>query len=435
MVGMFLANGYPVTILFDSGASHTFISTPCVVRNNLEFDHTKDEYHVKSPGGCIVTNQLVRDLALDLEGNIYLASPLMLHHQGIDVILGVDWMKLYEVVLDTSAGTVSLTTPDGTGYITLQLANHQIPPGFMHSLEVDPLEEIPVVSDYPDVFPKELPGLPPERAVEFSIELLPGTAPVFRRPYKMPPNDLAKMKVQLQELLDKGFIRPSSSSWRCPAMFVDKKDQTKKLVVDYRPLNKVTVKNKYPLPDINILFEQLAGARVFSKIDLRSRYHQIKVREEDIPKTAFSTRYGLYEYLVMSFGLTNAPAFFMYLMNSIFMTELDVCVVVFIDDILVYSKNGEEHARHLRLVLDRLLEHPLYAKFSKCPFWLKEVYFLGHILSAKGVAVDPSKVQEVLDWKSPTSVTEIRSFLGLAGYYRWFIQDFSKITKPMTKLL
>ena len=185
MAGMFLANGYPVTILFDSGASHTFISITCVVRNNLEFDHTKYEYHVKSPGGRIVTNQLVRDLALDLEGNIYLASPLILLHQGIDIILGVDWMNQYEVILDTIARTVSLTTPDSTGYITLQLANHQIPTGFVHSLEVDPLEEIPVVNEYPNVFPEELPGLPPVRAVEFSIELLPGTAPVFRRPYRM----------------------------------------------------------------------------------------------------------------------------------------------------------------------------------------------------------------------------------------------------------
>src|SRR6266540_3116247 len=201
-------------------------------------------------------------------------------------------------------------------------------------------------------------------------------------------------------------------------MFVDKKDQTKRLVVDYRLLNQVTVKNKYPLPDINILFDQLAGAKVFSKIDLRSGYHQIKVREEDIPKTAFSTRYGLYEYLVMSFLLTNAPAFFMYLMNSIFKTELDVCVVVFINDILVYSKNEEEHVKHLHLVLDRLREHQFYAKLSKCQFWLKEVSLLGHILSAKGVAVDPSKVQEVLEWKSPTSVTKIRSFHELAGYYR-----------------
>ncbi|WVZ70321.1 hypothetical protein U9M48_018996 [Paspalum notatum var. saurae] len=194
------------------------------------------------------------------------------------------------------------------------------------------------------------------------------------------------------------------------------------------------VKNKYPLPHIDILFDRLGGATVFSKIDLRSGYHQIKVREEDIPKTAFSTRYGLYEYLVMSFGLTNAPAFFMYLMNSVFMNELDKFVVVFIDDILVYSKNEKEHEEHLRRVLSRLREHKLYAKLSKCAFWLKEVAFLGHILSAKGVAVDPSKVEDVLNWKQPQIVTEIRSFLGLAGYYRRFIKDFSKIAKPMTAL-
>ncbi|WVZ70252.1 hypothetical protein U9M48_018930 [Paspalum notatum var. saurae] len=244
-----------------------------------------------------------------------------------------------------------------------------------------------------------------------------------------------ELKTQLQEQLDKGFIRPSSSPWGCPALFVEKKDQGgKRLCVDYRPLNAVTVKNKYPLPHIDILFDQLGGATVFSKIDLRSGYHQIKVREEDIPKTAFSTRYGLYEYLVISFGLTNAPAFFMYLMNSVFMNELDKFVVVFIDDILVYSKNEKEHEEHLRIVLSRLREHKLYAKFSKCAFWLKEVAFLGHILSAKGVAVDPSKVEDVLNWKQPQTVTEIRSFLGLAVYYRRFIKDFSKIAKPMTAL-
>src|SRR6266498_2365115 len=261
-------------------------------------------------------------------------------------------MNQHGAVLDTSTRTVSLNAPDSTRRITLSLPEHPAPLGLVCALEMNPLEEIPVVNEYPDVFPEELPGLPPVRAVEFSIELLLGTAPVFRRPYRMSQNDLAEMKVQSQELLDKGFIHPSSSSWGCPAMFVDNKDQSKRLVVDYRPLNEVTIKNKYPLLDINILFDQLSGARVFSKIDLRSGYHQIRVREEDIPKIAFSTCYGLYEFLVMSFGLTNAPAFFMYLMNLVFMMELNVCVVVFIDDILVYSKNEEEHARHLRIVLD-----------------------------------------------------------------------------------
>ncbi|WVZ93411.1 hypothetical protein U9M48_039391, partial [Paspalum notatum var. saurae] len=243
----------------------------------------------------------------------------------------------------------------------------------------------------------------------------------------MAPDELRELKVQPQEQMDKGFIRPSSSPWGCPALFVEKKDQGgKRLCVDYRPLNAVTIKNKYPLSHIDILFDRLAGAKVFSKIDLRSGYYQIKIVEEDIPKTAFSTRYGLYEYLVMSFGLTNAPAFFMYMMNSVFMNELDKFVVVFIDDILIYSKSEEEHEEHLKIVLARLREHKLYAKFSKCAFWLKEVSFLGHILSERGVAVDPSKVKDVLNWKQPETVTEIRSFLGLAGYYRRFIKDFSK---------
>jgi hypothetical protein len=213
----------------------------------------------------------------------------------------------------------------------------------------------------------------------------------------MTPKELAEMNVQLKELLDKGYIHPSSSPWGCPALFVKKKDQSLRLCVDYQPLNAITIKNKYPLPRINILFDQLAGAKVFSKVDLHSSYHEIKIRPKDIPKIAFSIRYGLYEYLVMSFGLTNAPPHFMYLMNSVFMSELDKFVMVFIDDILVYSKNEEKHEQHLRVILQRLRDHQLYAIFSKCAFWLNEVTFLGHVILAEGITVDPSKVQEVLD--------------------------------------
>jgi hypothetical protein len=251
----------------------------------------------------------------------------------------------------------------------------------------------------------------------------------------MPPAELAELKKQLQELLDKGFIHPSTSPWGCPSLFVKKKDESLRLCTDYRPLNVVTIKNKYPLPRIDVLFDQLVGANMFSKIDLRSGYHQIKIRASDIPKTAFSTRYGLYEFLVMSFGLTNALAYFMYLMNSIFMLELDKFVLVFIDDILVYSKNEEEHAGHLHVVLQRLREHRLYAKLSKCDFWLKEIKCLGHTISQAGIVVDPNKVQEVMNWKPPMTVSQIRSFLGLASYYRRFIPDFSQIVKPMTELL
>ena len=291
------------------------------------------------------------------------------------------------------------------------------------------------MEEFPDVFPDDLPGMPPDRDIEFIIELLPGTAPIAKRPYRMGVNELEELKKQLKELSDKGFIRPSASPWGAPVIFVDKKDGTQRMCVDYRSLNEVTIKNKYPLPRIDDLFDQLRGACVFSKIDLRSGYHQLKIRNTDIPKTAFTTRYGLYEYTVMSFGLTNAPAYFMYMMNKVFMEYLDKFVVVFIDDILVFSKTEDDHAEHLRLVLQKLREHKLYAKRSKCEFWLREVSFLGHVVSNGGIAVDLGKVKDVLNWKPPTDVSEIRSFLGLAGYYRRFIEGFSKLAKPMTALL
>jgi hypothetical protein len=223
---------------------------------------------------------------------------------------------------------------------------------------------------FPDVFPEELPGMPPEREVEFIIDLLPGTAPTFKRPYRMSIEELKELKKQLTELQEAGYIRPSSSPWGAPVLFVQKKDGSQRMCVDYRSLNDVTVKNKYPLPRIEDLFDQMRGARVFSKIDLRSGYHQMKIRPSDIPKTAFFTRYGLYEFTVMSFGLTNAPAYFMNLMNKVFMEYLDRFVVVFIDDILIYSKSESDHEEHLRMVLQKLRDNQLYAKFSKCEFGL-----------------------------------------------------------------
>jgi hypothetical protein len=236
------------------------------------------------------------------------------------------------------------------------------------SSEVDPIEIIKVVSEFPDVFPKDLPGMPPEQKVEFAIELLPGTAPIFKRAYRIFGPELVELKKQIDELSVKGYIRPSTSPWAAPILFVEKKDGTKRMCIDYRALNEVTIKNKYPLPRIEDLFDQLRGASVFSKIDLRSGYHQLRIRSSDILKTTFITKYGLYEFTVMSFSLTNAPAFFMNLMNSVFMDYLDKFVVVFIDDILIYSRNEEEHADHLRMVLPRLREHQLYAKLRKCEF-------------------------------------------------------------------
>jgi hypothetical protein len=223
----------------------------------------------------------------------------------------------------------------------------------------------------------------------------------------MAATELAELKNQLTELERKGCIRPSSSPWGELVLFVKKKDGSMRLCVDYRALDEVTIKNKYPLTRINYLFDQLKGAKYFSKIDLRSGYYQLRIRLEDVPKTSLMTRYGQYEFTVMPFGLTNAPAYFMNLMNKVFMEELDKFVVVFIDDILVYSRSAKEHGQHLRIVLGKLRDHQLYAKFSKCEFWLQKVSFLGHILTTEGVPVDPEKVTTVANWRRPTSVTKI----------------------------
>ena len=209
----------------------------------------------------------------------------------------------------------------------------------------------------------------------------------------------------MEELLQKQFVRPSVSPWGAPVLLVKKKDGSMRMCIDYCQLNKVTIKNKYPLPRIDDLMDQLQGASVFSKIDLRSGYHQIRVRKEDIPKTAFRTRYGHYEYLVMPFGVTNAPTVFMDYMNRIFHEFLDKFVVVFIDDILIYSKSTEEHSEHLRIVLQILKERKLFAKLSKCEFWLSQIQFLGHIVSSEGIRVDPSKVEAVTRWERPTTPT------------------------------
>jgi hypothetical protein len=295
--------------------------------------------------------------------------------------------------------------------------------------------DIRVVRDFPNVFPEELPEMPPDREVEFVIDLLPGTTPISKRPYRMPVEELKELKKQLTKLQEAGYIRPSSLPWGAPVLFVQKKDGSQRMCVDYISLNDVTIKNKCLLPRIEDLFDQMRGAKVFSKIDLRSGYHQMKIRPSDIPKTTFSTRYGIYEFTVMSFGLTNAPTYFMNLMNKVFMEYFDRFVVVLIDDILIYSKNDSDHEEHLRMVLQKLRDNQLYAKFRKYEFWLDEVPFLGDIISKGGIAVDLAKVTKIVGWKIPKTNTEVQSFLGLAGYDRRFIEGFSKIAKPMTLLL
>ncbi|KAA3486485.1 DNA/RNA polymerases superfamily protein [Gossypium australe] len=288
------------------------------------------------------------------------------------------------------------------------------------------IQSVLVICDFPDVFSKELPGLPPVREVEFSIDLVLGTTLISIAPYRMAPTELKELKGQLQELTDRGFARSIFSPCGASVLFVKKKDGSLRLCIDYRQLNKVTIKNNYPLPRIDGLFDQLKGATVFSKIELRFGYYQLRAKESDVPKTTFKTRYGHYEFLVMPFGLTNAPAVFMDLMNRIFRPSLDRFVVVFIDDILVYSRDENEHANHLRIVLHTLREKQLY---------LRKVGFLGHIVSVKGIRVDRNKISTIINWKPPKNVSEVKSFLGLVGYYRRFVKGFSMIASLMTCLL
>jgi hypothetical protein len=273
-------------------------------------------------------------IPLNLAGKLYKTSLIILDGQGIDVILRMSWMREHKALLDTATRIVHLNSPDH-GITTLQLSSSAIAVPSVQHTTAQNLKDIPVAHEFPDVFPDDLPSMSPDRGMEFTIELQSSTSPISRRLYKMTPKELVELKIQLNELLDNGFIRPCSSLWGCPTLFVKKKDQSLMLCVDYQPLNDVTTKNKYPLPCIDIMFDQLADAKVFSKIDLPSGYHQIKIQSEDIPNIVFSTRYGLYKYLVMSSGLTNALAHFMYLINSMIMPEMDKFIMVFIDDILV----------------------------------------------------------------------------------------------------
>jgi hypothetical protein len=297
-----------------------------------------------------------------------------------------------------------------------------------------PVEVDEVIQNYQDVFdfPKHLP---PKRKLEHTIELEPDTLPKFSGMYKMSPKELEELKKQLTELLEYGFIKPSESPWGAPVLFVQKKDGSFRLCIDYRALNKVTKKNRYPLPHIEELFNNTQGAKYFSKIDLRSGYHQIRIAEKDTEKTAFRTRYGHYEWLVVPFGLTNAPATFMHLMQSVLNPVLDKFAVAFLDDILIYSKTKEEHIQHIKQVLDILRENKLFAKQSKCEFMKTEISFLGHTLSSQGKGMEDDKVKAVQDWPLPKNADDIRSFLGLAGYYQSFVKNFSEIVTPLSDLL
>ena len=442
--------------LVDPGATHSFISVPFTERHQIE-SHPIDGHMVVSVpnGDTMISERIVLGSRLVIQNKDFPADLIVLGIHDFDIVLGIDWLSKHRATLDCYKKEVRLVRPEEPGVIFRGI-RREIAPSLINAMtalkmlrkgcqgylafvvdgrqEGTRLEDIPIVKEFPDVFPYDISGLPPDREVEFTIDLIPGTEPISIPPYRMAPAELRELKTQLEELLSKGFIQSSISPWGAPVLFVKKKDGSLRLCIDYRQLNRVTIRNQYPLPRIDELFDQLQGSRVYSKIDLRSGYHQLRVQDSDVPKTAFRTRYRHYEFMVMPFGLTNAPVAFMDLMNRVFQPYLDRFVIVFIDDILVYSGSSEEHAEHLRIVLQTLRERKLYAKLSKCQFWLDRVAFLGHVISVEGVSVDPKKIEAVVNWKPPKNMSEVRSFLGLAGYYRKFVEVFSKIAAPLTKL-
>ncbi|GJV19880.1 putative reverse transcriptase domain-containing protein [Tanacetum coccineum] len=362
-----------------------------------------------SDGKKVEVDRIIRDYKLELGNSLFSINLIPLGHGSFDVIVGMDWLSQNKAVIVCHEKVVEILLED-IGILRIQGERTLgVAKALMNAKVDEPkVGDISVVRDFVDVFPDDLSGLPPQRQVEFPIDLVPRATLVAKSPYRLAPSEMQELSGQLQELQDKGFIRPGHSPWGAP--------------------------NHYHLPRIDDLFDQLQGSRYFSKIDLRSGYHQLRVHEDDIPKTTFRMRYGHFKFTVMPFGLTNAPAVFMDLMNRVCKPYLDKFVIVFIDDILIYSKSKEEHEIHLRMVLELLNKEKLYTKLSKCEFWLQDVHFLGHVVNQNGIHVDQSKIESVKNWKAPTTPSEIRSFLGLAGYYRRFIANFSKIAKPLNSL-
>ncbi|GJX11353.1 putative reverse transcriptase domain-containing protein, partial [Tanacetum coccineum] len=387
VTGMFLLNQHLARVLFKSGADKRFVSLSFASMLNILPITIDTFYDIKmADGNLVCTNIVILGCTLTLLNQSFEINLMPIKLGSFDVVLGMDWLSKNHAKILYDEKVIHIPINGET--LIIRVMEKKKP-------DEKRLEDIPVVKEFPDVFLEDLPGLPPVRQVEFQIDLIPRAAPVAHAPYRLAPSEMQELSNQLQELTDRESL---------------------------------------PITRIDDLFDQLQGSSIYSKIDLRSGYHQLRVRDEDIPKTAFRTRYGHYEFQVMPFGLTNAPAVFMDLMNRVCKPYLDKFVIVFIDDILIYSRNEEEHASHLRIILELLRKEKLYAKFSKCDFWIHIVQFLGHLIDNQGLHVDPAKIEAVKNWTSPTTPTEVRQFLGLAGYYRRFIEGFSKIAKPLTKL-
>lgn len=471
--------GRTVKVLFDTGCSHSIVSSTFVQQVGIATQPATCFAGVKMADGSVKAARFVPNLRLRL-GSWYAKQDM--HVTDIadyDIILGMDWIQRWKPLPDWDNAVLSVFFKGATVMLPRYDESAKQPRVYLLSaektakqwqkgaacfvavLEVvsDPVDDLhpedtafggtpqfgggssnmqnnvkQLLQEFADVC-QPPSGVPPSRfGKDFTIKLEPGSGAAWGPLYRMSPAELEEVRKQLDVLLQNGWIRPSESPFGAPILFVRKKDGSLRMCVDYRRLNALTVKNRAPLPRIEELFDQLRGATVFSKLDLAQGYHQMRVAEEDIPKTAFRTRYGHFEFTVLPFGLTNAPSAFMQMMHNVLRPYLDKFVVVFLDDILVYSRTEGEHLVHLRMVLNALREQQLHIKVSKCAFCMHEVDFLGHVISADGIKVDPKKTEAVQKWPVPKDVQQVRMFLGLAGYYRKFVHGFARMAAPLTEL-
>lgn len=456
-------NGHTANILVDSGATHDYISSNFIKKHEIVTSVQKRDSTVALADGTTVkTSEVTGSLKVKIQ---HFTDKVKFHVfplSGYDAVLGRPWLYRHNPAINWRQQVMEISN-EGDSYIirksiTFPSANPKLEPQlseFLNSRQVKDLKEffilsvvektaspngapIPppiaaLVNDYRDIFPDELPGLPPVRSIEHVIETA-NENPIAKSSYRMSPKELSELKTQLDELLRLGFIQPSSSPWASPVLFARKKDGQLRLCTDYRGLNAITKKNRYPIPRIDEILDSLQGAKIFTKLDLRQGYHQIRINPSDVPKTAFKTHFGHFEYKVMPFGLSNAPATFMHLMNSVFHDILNSYVTVYLDDILIFSSSLSEHVLHITEVFKRLRDNKLYAKLSKCEFCVDKIEFLGHVVSPAGISVDSKKVQAISSVKRPSKLSELQSFLGLVGYYRRFIPNFSTISAPLTNL-
>jgi predicted aspartyl protease len=477
--------GVEVLILVDSGATHNFVSQKLAHQMDWTIENTPQMKVKLGNGVQVATQGVCRNLEIDIGGFKLSPNVHLFELGGIDVVLGMEWLKtLGDTITNwrqqsmsfwSNHQWVTLRGKEGCrkSFVALQNILNRPKPKKQEEMwkieGVEPREvceliksESPhqalegVLGEYANVFQttresvlsenqhqelEEVLGeyanvfrtpssLPPRREKEHAINLVDGHGPVSVRPYRYPHHHKDEIEKQVKEMLASGVIRHSTSSFSSPVILVKKKDNTWRMCVDYRALNKVTIPDKFPIPVIEELLDELHGAKFFTKLDLKSGYHQVRVKESDIEKTAFRTHEGHYEFLVMPFGLMNAPSTFQNLMNDVFRPILRKHVLVFFDDILIYSKDWHSHLQHLKEVLELLSKHCLVANQKKCSFAQQMVEYLGHLITGDGVAVDPSKVESVTKWPQPKNVKGVRGFLGLTGYYKKFIRDYGKIAKP-----